>query len=120
VDLVLQGHDHTYQRSKQLTCAFRNAFVGACVVDDGADDTYTKGAGTVFVIAGAFGRSFATINPGDPEAGYFARWMGKRANPTYGFVTYTVTPGEIVAQYVGTSDGGFTDSFRLVSHPAKP
>ena len=118
VDLILQGHDHTYQRSKQLTCAFQNSFVSACVADAGSDDVYTKGAGAVFVIAGAFGKSFDAIDTRDPEAGYFARWMGEGANPTYGFVTYTVTPEEISARYVGTSGGTFTDSFRIVS-PAK-
>jgi hypothetical protein len=117
VDLVLQGHDHTYQRSKQLTCAVVNSFVSACVADDGADDTYTKGAGAVFVIAGAFGKSFDRIDPRDPEAGYFARWMGGGANPTYGFVKYTVTPAQMSAEYVGTGGGAFTDSFRIVSPP---
>jgi len=113
VDLILQGHDHTYQRSKQLTCAFEKSFVSACVADDGSDNTYTRGAGAVFVIAGAFGRSFAAIDTRDPEAGYFARWMGDGANPTYGFVKYTVTPEQLSAQYVGTSGGTFTDSFSI-------
>ena len=124
VDLVLQGHDHTYQRSKQLTCASRGSFMSACVVDDGSDDTYTKGAGTVFVVAGAFGNTFYPIDTLDPEVGYFARWMGSNANPTYGFVKYTVTPTQISAQYVRTSGGTFTDSFGIVaptnSPPATP
>ena len=54
VDIVLQGHDHNYQRSKQLalngsTCtAFRsNSFDADCVADDGADNIYAKGAGSV-------------------------------------------------------------------------
>jgi hypothetical protein len=118
VDLVLQGHDHTYQRSKQLTCALANFFARACVANNGSDGAYTKGAGTVVVIAGAFGKSFDDINTRDPEAGYFARWMGDGANPTYGFVKYTVTPEEISAQYVRTSGGTFTDNFRIAS-PAK-
>ena len=67
----------------------------------------------MFVIAGAFGRSFAAIDTRDPEAGYFARWMGDGANPTYGFVKYTVTPEQLSAQYVGTSGGTFTDSFSI-------
>jgi hypothetical protein len=118
VDLILQAHDHTYQRSKQLTCAFKDSFVSTCVVDDGSDGTYTKGAGAVLVIAGTFGESFHEIDTRDPEAGYFARWMGGGANPTYGFVKYDVTSERISAQFVGTSGGTFTDSFRIVS-PAK-
>ena len=115
VDLILQGHDHTYQRSKQLTCAFKDLLVDSCVVDAGSRNTYIKGAGAVFVIAGAFGESFYKINPLDPEAGYFATWMGGGANPTYGFVKYTVTPERISARYVGTAGGTFTDSFSIVS-----
>jgi len=115
VDLILEGHDHTYQRSKQLTCAFKNSFVNSCVVGDGSDGTYTKGAGPVLIIAGAFGQSFHEINTRDPEARYFARWMGGGANPTYGFVKYVVTRERLSAQYVGTSGGTFTDSFSIVS-----
>jgi hypothetical protein len=46
VDLVLQGHDHTYQRSKQLalsaTCPTVPAgrVEQACFTDDGADGNY--------------------------------------------------------------------------------
>jgi hypothetical protein len=120
VDLVLQGHDHNYQRSKQLTCAVEASFVSACVADDGSDGVYPKGAGTLFVIAGAFGKSLYDIETGDSEVGYFARWMGSNVNPTYGFVKYTVTPGQISAQYVGTSGGTFADEFRIVAAPDSP
>ena len=48
VDLVLQGHDHGYQRSKELalgtgcTAVSANAYNAACVVDDGADGVHTE------------------------------------------------------------------------------
>src|SRR5437879_13807051 len=87
VDLILQGHDHTYQRSKQLTCAFQNSFVSACVADAGSDDVYTTGAGAVFVIAGAFGKSFDATDTRDPEAGEFARCIGEVATPEHGVLT---------------------------------
>jgi hypothetical protein len=64
VDLVLQGHDHAYFRSKQLainstTCPnvpsdsynSTTTKVGSanlnCVVNDGSTGSYVKGAGTV-------------------------------------------------------------------------
>lgn len=62
VDLVLQGHDHTYQRSQQLalgaSCAaiVPGAYNPGCVVDDGSDNSYTRGAGTIIVINGNVGR----------------------------------------------------------------
>jgi hypothetical protein len=51
VDLVLQAHDHTYQRTRQLdispSCAIVkvDSFDDDCVVDNGEDNAYTKGAG---------------------------------------------------------------------------
>jgi len=53
VDLILQGHDHTYQRSKQLTCATDGTYVSSCVANPGS--SLTKGAGTVYVIDGTGG-----------------------------------------------------------------
>jgi hypothetical protein len=113
VDLVLQAHDHTYQRSKQLACARENSYVSSCVVDDGADGRYTRGAGTVFVITGAFGRALYDILASDAEAGYFARSMGANLLPTNGFLKVAVSPAELTAEFVAVSGSGFTDRFRI-------
>jgi hypothetical protein len=43
VDLVVQGHDHNYSRSHQITQL-------AKVVD--SDNAYAKGRGTVFAVVG--------------------------------------------------------------------
>ena len=107
-------------RSKQLTCAHANSFVGSCVVADGADGAYAKGAGTVFVIARAFGQSFYAVDAGDSEAGYFASLMGSNLTPTHGFVKYTVSPTQLTAVYVGTSAGSFTDAFTITASPGPP
>lgn len=120
VDLILQGHDHNYQRSKQLTCAQTNAFNASCVVDDGADNQYAKGAGSVLVIAGTFGQGQYTINTGDSEAGYFAKWMGSNINSTYGFVKFTVTPDQLTSQFVRSTGGTFSDAFTIASGPITP
>jgi hypothetical protein len=114
VDLVLQGHDHNYQRSKQLYhaagCAAiaTDTYNSACVTDDGSDGVYARGAGTIIVISGAFGRCCVSVNPGDTEAGYFAQ-MDSTSN---GFTKYTVTADRIDAQFVA-STGVFTDSFTI-------
>jgi len=50
VDLVLQAHDHNYQRSKQLSCATRDFYDSSCVSNDGRRGLYTKGQGTIFLI----------------------------------------------------------------------
>ncbi len=113
VDLVLQAHDHNYQRSKQLTCAVVLQFQSGCVANDGSSGTYTKGRGTVFVIAGTFGQEFYPINFESPNAPYFANMASNNtAGMGHGFVKYTITADELSAQtdFVGS----FSDSFHII------
>jgi hypothetical protein len=116
VDLVLQGHEHSYQRSKQLALnpsSCPAVPVGSydpdCVIDDGTDAVYPKGSGATFVIAGAFGSALAPVNAFDPEAPYFAKLDATSS----GFVKYTVTPDRIDAVFV-SSVGTFTDAFTIL------
>ncbi len=114
VDLVLQAHDHTYQRSKQLTCATVNSFDSTCVANDGSGGIYQKGAGTELVIAGLFGAGLTKINATQPEAAYFTKGFGLGSpGAGHGFVEYTVSPDRIVAQLVMSTGGNFTDSFTI-------
>jgi hypothetical protein len=113
VDLVLQAHDHNYQRSKQLSCASVEQFVSSCVTNDGSSGTYTKGVGTTFVIAGTFGQEFYAINYTNPNIEYFAKVAGNNTlGLGHGFVKYTVTPDEIQAKT--DLSGSFSDTFRIV------
>lgn len=118
VDLVLTGHDHTYQRSKQIghgpACptVTVDEFNRGCVVDDGQDNVYTKGKGAVFVVVGTGGAPLYEVNPQDPEAGYFVKWMGANSQPRKGFIRFTVSATAISAQFVGTTPtSSFDDSF---------
>ncbi len=114
VDLVLAGHDHDYQRSKQLTCAYVGVFDPSCVADDGLDNTHTKSAGTIFVTQGVGGRSLSTIDPSDTEAGYFAKTMGSADQGSgFGFVKYTVFSDVIRAELM--ISGSFVDSFSIIA-----
>ena len=120
VDLVLQAHDHTYQRTKQLStgssCATVkvDSFDEDCVVDSGEDNAYEKGAGPVFVTTGAAGADLYETNADDPEAGYFVKWMGANSDPRKGFAKFTLSRAEISAKFVGsTSTSDFTDRFRI-------
>ncbi len=120
VDLILMAHDHDYQRSKQLTCSEEDSYSAACVVDDGADGEYSKGAGTVIVINGAFGGgAFASVDPGDSEADYFAAWMGGNGacrpsctSVDRGIVRYTLTAASLTAEFFPNS-GDYRDSFTI-------
>jgi hypothetical protein len=121
VDLVLTGHDHTYQRSKQLAAPSRGCdaviidrFDQDCVVDDGADHQYERGRGTVFVVSGAGGGRLYDVHADDPEAGYFAATMGANKNPRHGFAMLRITSSRLAVEFLGSSQGSFTDEFSVV------
>jgi hypothetical protein len=114
VDVVLQAHDHNYQRSKQLahsaTCPAISAgsYNPDCVADDGSDAVYGKGAGTAIVITGVFGMCCTSVSASDGEAGYFA----VTSSASDGFTKFTVDGDQLQAQFV-PSTGTFTDSFTI-------
>jgi hypothetical protein len=121
VDLVLHAHDHTYQRTRQLatdpsSCPVLevDSFDEDCVVDDGEDDAYERGAGTVSVVAGTGGADLYEIDAHDPETGYFVEWMGANSEPRKGFVRFAVSAKEISAEFVGSTEtSSFADGFTI-------
>lgn len=120
VDLVLQGHDHSYQRTKQISsgpsCGVVkvDTFNPSCLVTTARDDLYEKGAGPVFVLTAAAGGKLYDVNEGDAEAGYFAAWMGANRKPRNGFSRFRLTPDELSAEFVGsTATSDFSDHFKI-------
>jgi hypothetical protein len=119
VDLVLQAHDHAFNRSKQLAqrtgCSRVNprSYDSDCVVDTGSDGSYGKGAGTVIMTLGVGGKSINSVDTHDSEVGYFTRWMGSNANPTYGFFKINVSSTTLGGQFVRGAGGSFSDSFTI-------
>jgi hypothetical protein len=108
VDLVIQGHKHSYQRGKQLalssSCsAVTGSFKPACVVDEGADNVYTKGRGTIVLINGMFGKGGSSS-----AGGYFVKASGGD-----GFTKFTVSADRIDAEFVNATSS-FTDSYSIV------
>jgi hypothetical protein len=115
VDVVLSGHEHNYQRSKQLTCAQANTTTASCIAASGS--TFTKEAGTVLVIVGTGGNSLYTVNANDSEAGYFEKINGT----SYGFAKFTVSATQLQEQYVQAAGNAFSDSFTInVSQSTTP
>jgi len=116
VDLVLQGHEHLYQRTKQLAlgpgCAAMVPDVADpdCIADAGS--TLVKGAGTVFATIGTGGIAQRAVNPGDPEAPYFAASSGLDT-ATWGVLDVHATAATLSAQFARASGGSFTDSFTI-------
>ncbi len=130
VDLILQGHDHDYQRSKQLalngtTCTVIQAetYNSNCVVNNGSTGSYTQGLGPVVVIVGTIGEGLSTLNTSDGDAGYFAKWMGNNITPTNGLTKFTVSSDQLTvsANFTGsTIPNNFTDSFTIANTAATP
>lgn len=112
VDLILHGHEHNYQRSKQLSCVSVQSYDQRCVVDDGSDDAYKKGAGPVWVVTGLMGAGdYYRISPDDSEFGYLAESMGEgHPQATRGFSKIAIGDDSMNVEFVGTSSY-FSDSF---------
>jgi PKD repeat protein len=124
VDLVLSGHEHLYQRTKQLGlragCATLTigSYNPSCVVD--SDNSLTKGAGTVFATIGTGGINQRDVNAADPEAGYFVASAGSNQNQTYGFGDFDATPDALTMRFVRGSGGNFTDAFTITRDTSPP
>ena len=110
VDVVMMGHDHTYQRSHQLSCVDVNRVTASCIEDNDGD--HARGDGAVFVISGLGGRDRA-VDRSDSEAGYFAALMGE-GDPGFGHgvLRLDITQTTLTARFVG-SDTNWTDSFTV-------
>jgi hypothetical protein len=125
VDLVLSGHDHSYQRSKQIAAprpgcheVIVDSFDPDCVV--AAGNSYERGAGSAFVISGAGGAELYPLDQRDPEARYFVAAMGANTpGRRYGFTLLEITPERLRARFVASSPGSFRDSFEIVERAAR-
>lgn len=118
VDLMLQGHNHSYQRSKQLlldslTCPAipSGTYNPNCVSNSGS--IFEKGKGTVFVIVGTGGAGLHSLNISDPEAPYFSTYSGSNLNPTWGYLKVDITSSQLSAQFIPAYNGTFADSFTI-------
>lgn len=113
VDLVVTGHEHLYQRSKQITTGpgCRRVPTGRfdpdCVASSGS--TVRQGAGTVFVTVGTGGTTLRPVNRDDRERHYFVAWSAGNATPRHGLVAVELDVRRLVARFVGAGPGTFTD-----------
>ena len=126
VDLVLSGHEHSYQRSHQLGrrtgCATfapqPAAFNPACVVD--SDSAFAAGAGTVAMVVGSGGQVAYDVNADDVEAGYFAATSGLNKNSTFGALDVTATDTTLSASFLRGTGGTQNDAFTITRGPTPP
>ncbi|KKS07707.1 hypothetical protein A3K01_01455 [candidate division WWE3 bacterium RIFOXYD1_FULL_43_17] len=132
-DLLMHGHEHNYERGKQLylnpSCSSisssnSSAANTACIVPStqgGAGPNYKKGLGTVLFINGAGGIGHYAISSSDVHNIFFA----STNDVAYGFSKFTVAPTGITSTYVdNASTTPFTDTFSItasgVTNPPPP
>lgn len=117
VDLVLSGHEHSYQRTDQLRTGREcpaivpESFSRPCVAD--TDNSLAKGDGTLFATAGVGGAGLYDINDEDPEAGYFAAASGKNRDPAEGTLDAIATKERLTVRFVPAEGYSFTDAFTI-------
>lgn len=118
VDVVLSGHEHLYQRTKQLAISAGcpqlepKRYNSACVSDAGT--SMRKGAGTVFVTAGTGGKALRPADLGHKDAPYFAAHASADSNPSHGFADLVLTPTRLDYRFVAT-DSTYTDGLTISS-----
>jgi hypothetical protein len=117
VDIILQGHEHSYFRSKQLalnedTCPaiIINSFNESCIT--GSGDSLPKGEGSIIVISGAAGRILRNLNFDDPEFNYFDSVNGRNSGKSYGYSSFDVAESKITAKFKAVT-GNFSDLFEI-------
>ncbi|MFA6076922.1 MAG: metallophosphoesterase [Candidatus Paceibacterota bacterium] len=108
VDLIMQGHEHSYQRTKQLVCVKLNMFDPACLGEDTSPEDYKQGNGGIITIVGTGGAPSRKIDFNDPEVPYFASLEGD----IYGFLRVEVTEKSLRGMFYSLS--GVKDEFKIV------
>ena len=116
VDLILSGHEHSYQRSNQLslgagcTSIVPGSFNAGCVVRHRL--LFAQGGGSVAMVVGTGGQALYDVSDTDAEAGYFATSAGANKSPTYGVLDVTATDTTLRANFL-TTGGAEHDSFTI-------
>lgn len=116
-DVILQGHEHGYERSYQIKCAKTGSVDQTCISNK--TNQLIKGQGAVIAAIGTGGRDLRDMKTTDTEFGYFASWNGSaHSNPpagaTHGYGRFEVTATDLIFNFVPT-ESTFTDSFVMSS-----
>ena len=114
VDIVLQGHEHDYQRSHSLSKVQADRFPSGAIADNGSDDRYVRGSGTVFVIVGTAGRSLTTCSHSDSEFRYFANHLCREEGNSKGYVLINANDSRMDINFISVV-GTNQDTFSIYS-----
>lgn len=114
VDIILQAHEHGYERSKQLRCARTGTYDATCVAD--SDNAFTQGAGTIIGIIGTGGQGLRGLNTADSEFPYFA----STNNTALGFGKFTLSTTNLSYNFIRAAGGTFSDAFTIAANTQNP
>ena len=97
VDVILHGHDHNYQRTKQLSCFDESEYLTDCATEGcGKDSLYDKNGGTVIITAGTGGRPLYDLVLGEAKTKYFASFD----DGSYGTIRVSVYEDVLAGEFI--------------------
>jgi hypothetical protein len=98
VDLVLQGHNHNYQRTFPMS--------SNQVTDRSADSNYKDPKGTMYMVIGTGGQE-------NDELGNQSSYVQKQVPNDQGFVDFHVTDNQIKGTYYSNNGDAVRDTFSI-------
>ena len=103
VDLVLYGHNHTYERSYPMKYHKSNPSIP--IITSGSKESYNDPQGQIFATVGTGGRS---VYHYDSKSWYIVtQYEG------YGFLDIDITGNRLVAKFYSNNDGSVKDQFTI-------
>ncbi|MBS1896612.1 MAG: metallophosphoesterase [Actinobacteria bacterium] len=123
VDLILNGHEHNYQRSRQLRLSdacpaiLHDRYEQACTTDaDGsAAAPYARGGGPVQLIIGTGGHRPSGVDEADGDRGYMI--VADAGADNCGYVSFAVSAAVLAGTFRNACDGTLADSFIIEGDP---
>lgn len=112
VDLVLQGHNHNYQRSYPLR--FNQTNSSTPIITDRNNSVYTNPNGTIFMIVGTAGADQYKLLGKSP---YMVTQFQR-----YGFVNFNTADNgtKLIGTFYDSLDGKAKDNFTIIKSGPKP
>jgi calcineurin-like phosphoesterase family protein len=119
VSLILQGHDHNYQRSKPFKLNSKCKSINKAKVNTNCvrnvANTYSQASGTTVVINGTGGMSLYNVSVNEPVMSYFAKVHAANLSPAYGAFVVSVYGDKLQLKFIDTN-GAVQDSFQITKN----
>ncbi len=120
VDLILQGHEHAYMRSKQLVISDDCKTISPLSINpescakSARNGKFYKSGGSILAIVGSGGAEERPINMNSASLNLFESYYGG-SEPVYGVLQIGLTSDRLVAKFVQNQTSEIKDSFTIAS-----